>query len=137
MVTGIECAGLLLGVFPLVLEGIKFYLEAAKRVKQMKRHGATLTHFLREVEMEQSKFDNIWYSLVAISGINPKIVAEPMPWHPSVEEKLLACLPSHSVPSFVRACQEMNEILEKLAHRFQKYNEDKVRSPILMVYIQP
>jgi len=130
MVTGIECAGLLLGLFPLVLEGLKFYLQAADRVKQMRRHEATLTRFLREVDMEKCKFDNIWYSLVSISGINPMIVAEPMPWHPSVEEKLLACLPSHSVPSFVGACQDMNEILEKLAHRFQKYNEDRVRRPI-------
>ncbi|RPB29196.1 hypothetical protein L211DRAFT_817538 [Terfezia boudieri ATCC MYA-4762] len=125
MVTGIECAGLLLGLFPLVLEGLKFYLVAADRVKHMRRHEATLIRFLREIEMEKCKFDNIWFSLVSISGINPEIVAEPMPWHPSVEDKLLACLPSHSVPSFVGACQDMNEILKKLAHRFQKYNEDR------------
>ncbi|KAF8424837.1 hypothetical protein EV426DRAFT_597389 [Tirmania nivea] len=124
MITGIECAGLLLGVFPLVLEGLKFYLHAVDRVKQMRRHEATLTRFLREVDMEKCKFDNIWYSLISISGIDPKIVAEPMPWDPSVEEKLLACLPSHSVPSFVGACQDLNDILKKLAQRFQKYNED-------------
>lgn len=130
MVTGIECAGLLLGIFPLVVEGLKFYLDAADRVKQMRRHKAIFTRFLREVDMEKCKFDNIWYSLVSISRINPKIVAEPMPWDPDVKAKLLECLPPHSVPSFVAACQEMNEILGKLARRFQKYNEDKVCNPI-------
>ena len=133
MVTGIEFAGLLLGIFPLVIEGLKFYLDATVRVKEMRRHEATLTRFLRDVDMEKSKFNNIWYSLVSISGINPKIVAEPVPWPPSIEVKLLACLPPHSVLSFTDACKDMNETLKKLAGRFQKYNQDRVCYPILMV----
>ena len=123
MVTGIEAAGLALGLFPLVIEGIKFYISSAEKFKEMKHHKRTLDKFRRELVMEKSKFDNIWYTLVSRAGVR----MEPnMEFPPETVEEVLSCLPQYAVGSFINGCQELNTILEKLAEKFQKYEQNKV-----------
>ena len=38
MVTGVETAGLVLGAFPIVIEGLKFYTSGVRTIKDIKEH---------------------------------------------------------------------------------------------------
>ena len=53
MVTGIEAAGLALGLFPIVLEGITFYISSAGKVIELIRHKHTLDRFMTDLEVEK------------------------------------------------------------------------------------
>ena len=123
MVTGIEAAGLALGLFPLVVEGVKFYISSAKKFKELKNHKRTLDKFRRELKMEKSKFDNIWYTLVSRAGVR---IEPNMEFPPETVEEVLSCLPQYAVGSFVNGCQELKKILRKLAKKFRKYKQNKV-----------
>ena len=69
MATGFEVIGVALGLFPLVIEGVKFYISSAGKFKEMKHHKRTLDKFRRELVMEKSIFDNIWGTLVGRAGV--------------------------------------------------------------------
>ena len=116
MATGIEAAGLVLGLFPIVLEGIQFYISSAEKFKEMKHHKRTLVKFRRELEMEESIFDNIWSRLVSRAGAHTR----------SNMEEVLFCLPPNAARSFAHGCQELNTILSELTQKFEKYEQDKV-----------
>lgn len=120
MVTGIEAAGVALGLFPLVIEGIKFYVSFAKQLKQMKHHKHTLQKFRRDLIMEKTKFNNTWYTLVGRAGEHIELNTKPSS---KTIESVLSCLPKYAVRSFVDGCQELNTILEKLIEKFIKYEQ--------------
>lgn len=115
MVTGIEAAGLVLGLFPIVIQGIQFYISSAEEFKEMWHHKRTLDKFRRELEMEESIFDNIWSRLMSRAGA-PR----------SDTEGILSCLPPNAGKSFAYGCQELYTILSGVAEKFEKYKQDKV-----------
>ena len=123
MATGFEVAGLALGLFPLVLDGVTIYLNSTEKVTEIIRHKRTLNKFMRELEMEKSVFDNIWYILGNRAGvpIEPNV-------NPSLEilEKVLSCLSPYAVNSFLRGCQELVTILKDLKEKLQKYAQEVV-----------
>ena len=126
MVTGIEAAGIVLGLFPIVLEGLKFYTRSADTVREMKRHKRTLDQFRRDISMEKCKFENTWYALVGRAGMDLSMLGE-QPWGAYVEQTLISCLPAGSASSFIDGCQDLNTTLEELAQRFVKYETNTVR----------
>ena len=121
MVTGIEAAGLALGLFPIVLEGITFYISAAGKVIELIRHKRTLDQFMTDLEVEKAIYDNIWRTLG--SRVDMEI-------EPSVEtpretiNKVLSCLNLDTQKSFVNSCKELDGILIKLRNKFQKYEQN-------------
>ena len=120
MVTGIEAAGLALGLFPLVIEGVKFYVSFTKRFTEMIDHKHTLDTFRRELVMEKSLFGNTWYTLMIRAGVH----IDPSTKSPTkTTERVLSCLPAYAVGSFVDSCQELNTILRDLEDKFQKYEQ--------------
>ena len=123
MVTGIEAAGLALGLFPLVLEGITIYISSAEKVAEIIRHKRTLNKFRRELEMEKSIFDNTWYILGSRAGVPIKPNVD-LP--PEILEEVLSCLPPCAVDSFANGCQELITILSGLMGKLGKYEEDMV-----------
>lgn len=123
MVTGIEAAGLALGLFPLVIEGIKFYISSAEKFKEIKHHKRTLEKFKRELEMEKSKFHNIWYTLVSKAGV---LTRPNMEFSSEIMEEVLPCLPRYAVESLVNGFQEWHTILDELMEKFKEYNQDEV-----------
>ncbi|KAF8418440.1 hypothetical protein EV426DRAFT_511018, partial [Tirmania nivea] len=56
--TGIEIAGLVLGAFPLAIEGIKAYSNGMKTIKDMKNYQQILRQFARGLKVERCKYDN-------------------------------------------------------------------------------
>lgn len=121
MVTGIESAGLALGLFPLVIEGVKFYISSADTCREIMHHKRTLDEFRRELAVQKSISDNIWYSLMSRAGIHFDLNME---LSPDIMERVLSCLPPSTAWAFVDRCQELNKILSGLAEKFQKYEQD-------------
>ena len=123
MVTGIEAAGLALGLFPLVIEGVKFYISFAQKFREAKHYKHTLDQFRRDLKMEGSKLKNIWYILVDRAGVLIKPNSE---LSPKMMEEILSCLPSWAVESVVNSLQELHTILIGLKQKFHKHAQDKV-----------
>lgn len=123
MVTGIEAAGLALGLFPIVLEGITFYISSAGKVIELIRHKRTLDRFMTTLEVEKVIYDNIWREL----GSRVDMEIEPnMVTPPETINKVLSCLNPDTRKSFVNSCKELDEILIKLKNKFEKYEENVV-----------
>ena len=123
MVTGVETAGIALGLFPLVIEGIRFYISSAEKFREMKHHKRTLDKFRRELVMEKSKLDNTLYELVSRAGVP---IAPHIELSPNIMEAALSRQPYYIVTSFVSSCQELITILSELSEKFQKYEQDRV-----------
>ena len=121
MITGIESAGLALGLFPLVIEGVKFYISSADTCREIMRHKRTLHDFRRELVVEKTISDNRWYILMSRAGVHFDLNIEPSP---DIVERVLSCLPTPTAWAFVDRCQELNKILSSLAEKFQKYEQD-------------
>ena len=123
MVTGIEAAGLALGLFPIVIEAIKLCISSAEEFEETRHHKRTLNKFRRELLMEQTIFANTWYKLVGRAGVN---IEDDTEFRPEIVEKVLSWLPSYAVESFVNGFQELSTILGELTEKFKKYEKDKV-----------
>lgn len=123
MVTGIEAAGLALGLFPVVIEAIKLYMSSAEKFREMKHHKHTLAKFRRELVMEKTKLDNIWYTLVSKAGV---LIEPNMEFSPEIMKEVLSWLPPYAVESVVNSFQELNTILGELTEKFRKYEQDQV-----------
>lgn len=115
MITGIEAAGLVLGLFPIVIEGVQFYTSSAEKFKETRQHKHTLDEFRRELEMEESIFDNIWGTLMSRTGV----LGQPN------MNGVFSCLPPYAKKSFINGCQELNTILNELSEKFQRYEQDR------------
>ena len=123
MVTGIEAAGLALGLFPVVLEGITFYISTIEKSIEIIRHKRTLKKFRRELVMEKSIFDNTWYILRSRSGVTFEPNVDPSP---ETLEAVLSCLPPCAVGSFIDGCLELITILNELTEKLQRYTQEMV-----------
>lgn len=123
MATGVEVVGLTLALFPLVIEGVGFYMSSAENVKEMIRHKRTLGEFLRDIGIEKSVFDNIWCILMTRTGVH---IEPNMEITPEILKEVLSCLPQTSINSFLDSCQQLCIMLGDLEARFQKYKQDIV-----------
>lgn len=130
--SGFEVAGLTLALFSLVLEGVTNYSSVAEKVKQMKDHRGTLNEFLRELEMERTVFDNIWYTLRIRSGVKVEPNVDPSP---EILEAVLSCLPQRSIKSFLSGCQELITILKELKTKFEKYERNLVGKDYVLIWL--
>jgi len=62
--TGFEVAGIVLAVYPIVLQGLGYYRDVAQYVKDVRNYQGVLKRLVRQLEMEKSKFENICSSLL-------------------------------------------------------------------------
>ena len=123
MATGIEAIGIALGLFPLVIEGTKFYSSSAEKFKEMKHHKRTLDKFRRDLGMEKSKLVNILYALMSRAGVP---ITPGMELSPKIMKEALSHQPRYIATSFINSCQELIKILRALTAKFQKYEQDRV-----------
>ena len=124
-----DAVGVALGLFPLLIEGIKFYISSAEKFKETKHHKSTLDKFRRELMMEKNKFDNIWYTLVNKVGV---LIEPNMEFSKEVMDEVLSGLPPYAVESFVNGFQELAAILRQLMERFEKHEQTRVGMVILV-----
>jgi hypothetical protein len=132
MATGIEIAGLVLGAFPLAVEGIKFYASGARTMNEMRHHQHVLDEFIRELDMERTKFVDTCYNLFedTITGDElSSLMDDPSGecWRNEFfQRKLENRLRHHCVPDFVQAVETLKKVLDELNERFC-VDEKKVR----------
>lgn len=131
MVTGVETAGLVLAVFPVVVGCLKYYVDAASKVKEMRNHRVVLKQLEREVKAEMTIFKNSWNRLLQLAGEDSISGATRTS---NSKTKSLSLLDQDSVSSIVDICEDLMEILEALKHRFEKYERTKVCSLIICKY---
>lgn len=123
MATGFEAAGLVLGLFPILIEGVTMYMSSIEKAKGMIRHRRTLKRFKRDLEMEKSVFDNIWIILLDRAGISGEPDIDPSP---EITEAVLSCLPACTVKSFLNGCQELITMLNEMNEKLQNYEQEVV-----------
>ena len=123
MATGFEAAGLALGLFPLVIEGIEIYISSAAKIIEIMHHRRTLDEFRRELGIEKGIFDNIWYTLATRADVN---IVPNVELSSETMKEVLSFLNPDAVKHFVDACQELGTILGELAKKFQKYEQNLV-----------
>ena len=121
MVTGIEAAGLVLGVFPIVIDGLRYCIDSAKKAKGAARHKYVLRRFIRDIEAEMTIFVDTWYHL---TGYDPS--------QGNVPEACAPKLPTHlrpkSISSICIVCENMLDVLEELREKLEKYKKSEVGS---------
>lgn len=119
MVTGIETAGILLGVFPLCIELIKLYVRGAETLGEILRHHRVLQRFQRELNMESCKFYNSLLNLFedTLTGQDcEQFFKDPK----EAEERLNTRLDRPgATKAFIDAVEALQEELNELRYQFQ------------------
>jgi len=135
MVTGIETAGLVLGAFPLAIEGIKAYRDGLKTVKDMKDYEQILRKFSRHLTVERCKYDNTLLGLLTefVGPEKAQRMKSADPKSPEWEDKhfrsqLKARLgpAEETLDNWLYVAMQLNETLRMVCKKFQ---EKKVPSP--------
>jgi len=129
MVTGIETAGLVLAAFPIVVEGLKYYISCARKVKEISRHRDVLRQFMRDIKTEMTIFEDTWYQLTGCDPFQVKAGKLPDSWVPT----LPAHLRSNSIDSIEIVCEGMKDVLEGLQQKFQKYEQKEVSIRVIAI----
>ncbi|TGZ82117.1 hypothetical protein EX30DRAFT_215677 [Ascodesmis nigricans] len=122
--SGLELAGVVLGVFPLVVSGMRFYYEGCEKIKEMRHYREVLKEFIRECDMESAKFINTCENL--FEDIAPEHVSEltspsgaPAIWKSeSIQSRLRARLKGNCVQQFADAAERIMAILENMKLKF-------------------
>lgn len=73
IMSGIEIVGLVLGAFPLAIEGINAYSNCMQTLRDIKDYQQILRQFARELEVEKCKYKNTFLELFAGLAIPAKI----------------------------------------------------------------
>ena len=123
MVTGVETAGLVLGAFPIVIEGLEYYISCARKVKEISHHKDVLRQFMRDIKTEMTIFEDTWYQLTGYDPFQVQAGKLLDSWAP----KFPTHLRSNSIESIEIVCQGMKDVLEGLQQKFQKYEQKEVR----------
>lgn len=120
MVTGIEVAGLVLAVFPIVVNAIDEYRQGLERMKDWWRYRTKFIALARDIDTQDLIFqENIELLLSPVVSDDVEmdaLVNDPAgpEWaKPDLRERLMERLPK-SFDAYIAIVQEMNRILEEL-----------------------
>jgi hypothetical protein len=132
MVTDVETAGLILATFPLIIEGLKFYLEGLETIKRWWRYIKTLKHLIRKIAMEETKFENSCTELLSgiVDGADFELLlSEPggKSWRrtdilTSLQQRL-----GGSFNVYLEAVLDMKEVLDEFREKLELDSSGKVR----------
>ncbi|KAF8465066.1 hypothetical protein BDZ91DRAFT_728619 [Kalaharituber pfeilii] len=68
MITGVECAGLVLGAFPLLIAGLNLYSEGLKTIRGARGFVAILNQYGIDLDIEQAKFNDTWSRILQLGN---------------------------------------------------------------------
>lgn len=138
--TGFEVVGLALAIFPLVIEGLKFYAEEKGLVKDFLRYRHVLKRLIQDLSREQTSFHNscqrFMEDIAVQCGLGEDEIAMMMhnPQDPRWSEAdMLATIASdslkqRSVEAYLDAVNVMNEELAKIQELAGLSEDAQVRS---------
>jgi hypothetical protein len=137
MVTGVEVAGLVMAAFPIVVSALQFYLDGLESIKHWWRYAKLLKHFIRILDMERTKFENVCEELLydAFGGIELSRLLEdpggPRWRQPSLLEKLRDGL-GRSFQPYLEASMDTREILQTFETKLELDEFGKVSNTALL-----
>ena len=76
MITGVETAGLILAVFPIVVEGLKTWREGADSLKAWRKTRQTLRQYVMKAENQRVIFENTIEELLSDVVQSPQCLSE-------------------------------------------------------------
>jgi hypothetical protein len=131
MVTGVETAGLVLAVFPIVVEGLKGYVDGIETIKRYWKYAAQLKHLIRILRMEEAKFSNtcteLLHDLVAAPEL-ALLLEKPGSWRwrdAELQIKLRARL-GRGLHAYLEAVTDMTDILDEFRRKLELDSNDRV-----------
>jgi hypothetical protein len=117
MVTGIEVAGLALAIFPIVLKGLRFYLEDTQEIKEARAYTGKLKRLHRKLKMENMKFENTCELLLEgmVSAEEMKRMVSGSGWEdPGFQEVLKQRLRPQDIQTIVDVMGDLKAYLQEL-----------------------
>lgn len=122
MVTGVEAAGLVLGSFPILVEGLKMFHNGVDTIKMMRRSKfeVVLRRFLRDIEIQSWTYHNTCQTLLG-GLLTPAeldgLLKDPkgLKWKtPELETALSLRLGPGAADRFVVTAMHLAETLEEM-----------------------
>lgn len=137
MVTGVEIAGLVLGSFPLLIEGLKAYGDGVETIMKMRVSPCKtiLDGFLRQIKVEAFNYETICEGLLygrISTEVLDAVKANPRSsaWKsPEVQRALEKCLPQRQIDLLSDTLDDLGLILETLATKLRVVDGDAVSCP--------
>jgi hypothetical protein len=132
MVTGVETAGLVLAVFPVVVEGLKAYLEGIESIKRWWKYVSVLKHLIRVLRMEEAKFSNTCTELLHDLVPAPELallLEKPGGWRwrdADLQINLKQRL-GRGFHAYLEAITDMTDILDEFRRKLDLGPNDKVQ----------
>jgi hypothetical protein len=131
MVTGIETAGIVLAVLPLVIEGLKAYLEGVRTIEKWWRFDWELANLVRILDAEYIRYLNTCEELL-VGIVSPSTVGALLDspngdgWRaPDIEKKLRLRL-RRSFLSFMETINDMENVVQQLVKKLGLDLDSKV-----------
>lgn len=120
----LEAAGLALGVFPLLIKGLGVYFDGIEKIKGMWYWQRNLRTILRELDTENSLFQDACLYLLDECGYDGTIAdlmeGDPEPWIKSgVQGKLQDYMGQRIANSFIAEVGQLYSYVEKLAQKLR------------------
>jgi hypothetical protein len=122
MVTGIETAGIVLAILPLVIEGLKAYLEGVRTIEKWWRFDRELANLVRILDAEYIRYLNTCEELL-VGIVSPSTVGALLDspsgdgWRaPDIEKKLRLRL-RRSFLSFMETINDMENVVQQLVKK--------------------
>lgn len=125
--SGFEIVGVVLGAFPLAIEGIKAYSNGMKTIKDIKHYQQNLRQFARELRVETCKYRNTMLELLK-ELVDPANMEKMMTDHRSNlwgDEHFRSQLKGRLRPAdetldvWLRVAKELMETLENVIEKFK------------------
>ncbi|KAA8901720.1 hypothetical protein FN846DRAFT_908903 [Sphaerosporella brunnea] len=110
MVTGIEAAGLALAIFPVIVQGVSFYVDGTRKIRDVMDHRRKAKKLLRRLEMEKVKFENTCEFFLDITTEEMASLVDGVDWEKTIHERL----PDKEARVFLDAESELAEHLKEL-----------------------
>ena len=131
MASGVEVAGLLLGVFPLVIEGLKFYLEGIQTIKKWWKYTSVIKHLIRRLRTEETKFYNTCTELLhdlVTAPVLALLLEKPggFYWKDADLQIKLRQRLGRSFNSYLEAVTDMTNVLDEFKDMLELGDDNKV-----------
>jgi hypothetical protein len=133
MVTGIETAGITLAIFPIVIEGLKAYLDGIASIKKWWQYVAVLKRLVRDLLVEEVKFTNTCTELLHDLVDTPELALlldKPggERWRGAGLQMKLKQRLGRGLQAYMESVIDMTDVLEEFRRKLELGPNDKVGS---------
>lgn len=132
MITGIETAGLVLAVLPLVISALESYKDGLQTIKRLYRSEAQLRKLIRTLKVQRSKYRSNLEKLIKAAA--PDIGIQDVPedfynpiWHGELNARAKAYLDDR-YESFQAVVEEYQECIREIAKKLRHINRPQTVS---------